>query len=441
MNIILMQIKASFFRILGYFIIFFSTANIFGVQFLIQPGQQFSLFETDTKNTIPYKLKKTDKSISLIEVNNLYLNKKITFQSKKLKKSTNFILAEKLKLNGNLNVPLIKIDQQNSCLRYSHSISTGKLPKSVRFVDNNRIAVPLLYDNGIDIINIKTGKRKRIHPPGHFMKNRKYGFVETWITNKNNKPLLWVSQMATGYVHVFSINNMKYLQSIRVFSGMPKVIISHSGTDLLYVSNWSGRNISVLSKKDFKFLYHIKVFGHPRGMAFSNDKKRLFVAQYGKKTDEDQKGRIILIDLISQKPLGFFASKGSQRHIITLPQENKLYVSNMAHAFVQSINMKSNKIEKTIKVSSKPNTIVLSKNKQFLFVSCRGTNAKSGYTNKGPDLGRIYFIDTKKDSVKGFVYSGNQPTGLDVSDDGRYLASSDFLDHRVRIYEIQPECR
>ena len=31
--------------------------------------------------------------------------------------------------------------------------------------------------------------------------------------------------------------------------------------------------------------------------------------------------------------------------------------------------------------------------------------------------------------------AGNQPTGLDVSPDGKYVVLTDFLDHAMRVYE------
>jgi DNA-binding beta-propeller fold protein YncE len=33
------------------------------------------------------------------------------------------------------------------------------------------------------------------------------------------------------------------------------------------------------------------------------------------------------------------------------------------------------------------------------------------------------------------IEGGNQPTGLDVSPDGKYVVSTDFLDHAMRVYE------
>jgi len=50
-----------------------------------------------------------------------------------------------------------------------------------------------------------------------------------------------------------------------------------------------------------------------------------------------------------------------------------------------------------------------------------------------------------KNSVKFCVYlrrpctieAGNQPTGLDVSPDGKKIVLSDFLDNRIRVYELK----
>lgn len=420
---------------------FLFSAQLFSFQIWIQPIEKSTIIDEESGKNISFRIITRDKSLGLIEIKDSFFQKKIILKNSNLKKNKVFIPSRLLKINGKNSVPLVKLDQENKCLEYSHSIATGKLPKSVRFIDENRIAVPLLYDNGIDIIDIETGKRVRLKPPAKFMQSRKYGFVETWVTKDKNKSYLWVTQMSTGYVHIFNLSNMQYFKSIPVYSGMPKILLSHPQTDLMYISNWSGRNLSVLSKKEYRFLYHIPIYGHPRGIAFSKDKKSIYAAQYGKKNDEDQNGKIIHIDLINQKPLGLYGTSGSQRHIVTIPEEDKLYVSNMAHAFVELIDTKQNKSVQTIQVFSKPNTIVLSKSKNYLFVSCRGTNARSGYTNKGPDLGRIYFIRTKTNQVDGFIYSGNQSTGLDISDDGHFLASSDFLDHRIRIYRILPECR
>ena len=45
-------------------------------------------------------------------------------------------------------------------------------------------------------------------------------------------------------------------------------------------------------------------------------------------------------------------------------------------------------------------------------------------------------FDTTNGKPLDALIAGNQPTALDVSDDGKLLIFSDFLDNRLRVYEI-----
>lgn len=102
---------------------------------------------------------------------------------------------------------------------------------------------------------------------------------------------------------------------------------------------------------------------------------------------------------------------------------------------IEVYDLKERKVQKTIPVFDKPNTIALSPDGKYLYVSCRGpNNPTEGYLKKGLVLGRVYVIDTTTDTVKEFWEAGNQPTGLDISPDNRYLVISDFLDHQIRVY-------
>ena len=47
-------------------------------------------------------------------------------------------------------------------------------------------------------------------------------------------------------------------------------------------------------------------------------------------------------------------------------------------------------------------------------------------------------IDTKTGKALDAIVGGNQCTGLDVSNDGRYVAFSDFLDGRIQVFAIPP---
>jgi sugar lactone lactonase YvrE len=45
-------------------------------------------------------------------------------------------------------------------------------------------------------------------------------------------------------------------------------------------------------------------------------------------------------------------------------------------------------------------------------------------------------LDTRDCHILDAIVGGNQPTGLDISPDGRWLAYSDFLDNRVTVLAV-----
>jgi DNA-binding beta-propeller fold protein YncE len=90
------------------------------------------------------------------------------------------------------------------------------------------------------------------------------------------------------------------------------------------------------------------------------------------------------------------------------------------------------------KVFANPNTIVESADGRYLYVSCRGHNNPKSFLLKGPDFGRLMVIDIATRKVVEEIEAGNQPTGLDVSPDGKYVVLTDFLDHAMRVYERLP---
>ena len=96
--------------------------------------------------------------------------------------------------------------------------------------------------------------------------------------------------------------------------------------------------------------------------------------------------------------------------------------------------MNNDVLLKKINVYSHPNTIQLSPDNRYLYVSCRGPNNPKSYLIKGFHMGRIYVIDTVSLEIQEFWEGGNQCTGLDVSHDGSKIVFSDFLDNAIRVY-------
>jgi sugar lactone lactonase YvrE len=73
-----------------------------------------------------------------------------------------------------------------------------------------------------------------------------------------------------------------------------------------------------------------------------------------------------------------------------------------------------------------------------LFVCSRGPNNPVDWTAKGPLFGKLYCLDPLTLAVTDWAWGGNQPTGLAISPDGRFVCFSDFLDARLEVYAIVP---
>ena len=313
-----------------------------------------------------------------------------------------------------------------------HSYHTvGRQPKSITFMNEYAIAIPLLNDSGIDILNIKTGEKKRIKPPKKYA--RYGGFVESLVIKDQNE--LWVSQMSKNSLHIFDMKNFQYKKSIRLSGTWVKLIAYHAKRKLVYASNWLSQNISVVNPHLYQEIKTIPVSGVPRGIWLKPDSNEMFVAQFGGKTDIDQKGRVLKIDVHSAKNILKMGKDGAKRHIVYSDFTEKLYVSDMKRSVIEIYDPEDDIYVTSISTNRNPNTIALDPSHRYLYVSCRGPNSPLGYLQKSNVFGTIDVIDLKNHRIVESIEGGNQPTGLDISPDGKYMVFSDFLDHAIRIYE------
>lgn len=324
-------------------------------------------------------------------------------------------------------------DKADSGHRFTSYHKTGRQPKSIAFLDNERMIVPLLEDDGIDIIHVTKGLIKRIAPSPADAKL--LGFVEPLVIPASNE--VWVSQMTTNKVHIFSLDKLDFKESITLPGKWTKVLTLDPTRKVVYASNWASQSISVIDIATRKVTGQLPTGGVPRGMLVTPDGKFIYAAQFAAgKDDTDGRGRLLKLELPGGKLLGTYGVPGSKRHLAYTAKSNRVFLSDMAHGHVEVYE--HDKELPPVKVYEKPNTIVLSSDERTLYVSCRGPNNPKSYLIKGFEMGRIYAVDTDTMKVKEWWEGGNQPTGLAVSPDGRYVASSDFLDFAIRVYEILP---
>jgi YVTN family beta-propeller protein len=326
--------------------------------------------------------------------------------------------------------PLVFIDKPAARHRFVRRIATGKQPKSAMFISDRQVILPLLDDNHVEVIDIVTGQTRRLELPARYAKAG--GFVESVRVPSRGE--FWVSQMKAAAIHRFAADTLEYRGTIHVSGAWTKVLAYDAVRNLVYASNWNSADISVVSVQELKEIKKIKLGSVPRGMAFSADGNTMVAAMFGGRSDADQAGGTALIDLTTQKKTRTIIAGGAHRHAVHLRTGKDVFaVSDMAKSRVYFIeNYK--KVAET-KVFSNPNTIVESPDGKYLYVSCRGHNNPKSFLLKGPDFGKVMVIDLLTRKVIEEIEGGNQPTGLDVSPDGKYVVSTDFLDHAMRVYE------
>ncbi len=378
-----------------------------------------------------YALTVDGKNINPTKISN-YL-KKISLDSGKhiLKFSRDGYLDKELEVDTYQKVSEIelKLEKKDSMLEQVTVFKTGPHPKSVEFTpDGKYFASALLEGKGIDLFSTTDfTKVKTIEIPEQYAKLK--NFVEIVFFPERKE--MWVSQMAANAIHVIDMNDYTYKLTIPTKGIWTKIIAMTHDHKLAFASNSESHDVSVIDVNQYKVINKIKVSGIPRGMVTTADDKYLYVCIFSS-------GEIQKIDIASMKivkTLNF--PKGAKRHILLDKTKNLLYVSDMYRGSIYVINPLDDKVLKEIPVDSKLNTIKLSPDSKYLFVSSRGPNNPETYLKKGPKFGKVFVIDTETLEIQEWIWGKNQPTGLDVSPDGKYLAFTNFLDNEIEVYRIK----
>ncbi len=320
-----------------------------------------------------------------------------------------------------------KLERFHTKFVFDAFVTTGSQPKSVRFSPDGKYYVTALLNGGGIEVFYSGSNRK--YTDGMLPRNyaEKKGFVETLFLPQVHE--LWVSQMTTGMIHVFDSRNFTYLRSFPSGGHWPKVIAAGREGRRAFVSNWESETISVIDIRSHTLLHTLRTPGIPRGLGVSPDNKYLYAAVYSA-------GVVVKIDLSTLRIVKkiYFGHRSAPRHIVVAVRKDRLYVSDMYRGTISVIDPASDRVLKRFSVGSNLNTIALTPDERYLFISSRGKNSAEGYLHKGPVFGKIFVYDTLRRRLVDWTWGGNQPTGLAVSPKGNLVAFTDFLDHRIEIY-------
>lgn len=302
----------------------------------------------------------------------------------------------------------------------------GTQPKQVLFSpDSKYVIIPLLEDNGFDVFSVAEKKViKRINPPH----SEKLGYAEGLFIPE--KQAFFVSQMTTGNIYEYSYPGFTYKRTISTTGTWSKFIAYSNEKNLLAVSNWVSNDVSLIDYTSGKCLRKLKTGAAPRGLYFIEGGKQIISLSF-------DSGIIEKFDVESGKRVDSISiEKSAMRHIVMNSSRTKAYISDMYYRSIYELDMASFKITRKTQVFNNPNTIDLLEDR-WLFVSSRGPNNKTDYTKPSPVNGKVQIIDVTTMKVVKSFEGGNQPTGLDVSDDGKILCFSNFQDENIELYEIK----
>ncbi|EMG12012.1 hypothetical protein LEP1GSC151_5368 [Leptospira interrogans serovar Grippotyphosa str. LT2186] len=289
---------------------------------------------------LPFKVLEMDKNIALVEMAiPVYKDEKeieLKLSSPGFQNS-----SYRIRKPEELNEKLIALDKEGITHRFISRFKTGFQPKSVRFIDNTRLAIPLLEDEGMDVLDINSGQTVRLSPPEKIKK--KLGFVETISIPEHNE--LWVSQMQANAVHVFDLKTLAYKATVDLTGKWSKILLYDPIRDLVYCSNWISEDISVIDRKTKLEIRKTDKIGLPRGLLLSKDGKELYIAQFSASNQESGGGRLGIYSMDKEKLIDTIGPPGNKRHIVSGNTENKIYVSDMCCSKIEVYDLKEKKFK------------------------------------------------------------------------------------------------
>lgn len=300
-------------------------------------------------------------------------------------------------------------------------VKTGPAPKQVAFTpDGREMWVTLLGGHGLQVFDRTTLRRKAEVRLG------RHGAVEVVFSRDGST--VYASQMESASVFEIDRRTHRVRRQLPTKGVWSKVMALSSDERTMYVANWVSNDVSEIDLASGRVRRLLPTVGTPRGLYPTSDGKRLYVAGYAR-------GELAWIDLGTGRSTTLLRTGGAMRHLAADPDHGRLYADDMGtnEAFV--VDLRTTRVRKLADTNSTPNTVDLSPDGRVLYVSNRGRNG-SNYYLPGPEWGSVLAIDTGTGRILDAIVGGNQPTGLDVSPDGRTLAYSDFLDDRVTLYAI-----
>lgn len=309
------------------------------------------------------------------------------------------------------------LDRPGQLLDLVRIFPTGHQPKAVLIVDDELWATNLDGPPSVYVHDLATGALKGTIDLGD------HGAVELAVDAAHHR--IWASQMETARVYEIDRASRSVTRVLRTRSNWTKVLALSADERRLYASNWNFDDVSVLDLATGA-ARRIPTVKTPRGL-YVAPSGVVLVAGFGT-------GDLAEIDPVRGTSRTIWSSGGALREIVG--RGDLAFVSDMHAARIFRVDTRTGAVTALGRTDPNPNTIDVSPDGQVVFASSRGPNGEGGYLDPSGIPGSVIALDTADGRWLDAVACGTQTTGLDLSDDGRTLAVSDFNDGMVRIYAV-----
>ena len=204
----------------------------------------------------------------------------------------------------------------------------------------------------------------------------------------------------------------------------PKVIAKTADSKYVLVSNWHSNNVSVIATNDSipygKVIATIPVSAIPRGIVVDDVNQKSYIAIMGGKT-------ISVVNNNTWKIEKELKVASTPRHIV-MDNQQRIFVSYNSLGKIACINPSTGETLFSAKTNAQPRTIMLSKNQQFLFVTCYSGNTVDVFKINNNSFTQLYSLECK-----------GKPVGVDIYEDDAKLEAwvCNYIGGNIRVFTFK----
>lgn len=187
--------------------------------------------------------------------------------------------------------------------------------------------------------------------------------------------------------------------------------------DTVFVSDEQASLVHVLDGGNGQVTGSIPVGRRPRGMAFSPDHTRLYVAA----GDDD---RIDVVDTKTRQVIDRLPSGPDPERFAVSPDGQRLYVANERDSVVSFVDIPGKRIVATVEVGSEPEGMAVSPDGKTVICTSESTSL-------------VHFIDAEKAVLADSVLVGTRPRDAAFTPDGRQLLVSSEARATLAVFDAR----